>query len=114
MFFQIIMEQSHLHKKEKKLERRRYLRSRCDRIIAFTCEASTGKNAWLVGRLLDAGLGGVKIRLTQTVSLTPGQELDFICLPDMEIQGTWQDPIHILAKIAWRDDHGNYLGLEYI
>jgi hypothetical protein len=67
-----------------------------------------------VGKLLDAGLGGVRIRLTTAAPLTTGQELDFICLPDRKKQENWQEPIHFLGKIAWRDDQNNYLGLEYL
>jgi hypothetical protein len=67
-----------------------------------------------VGKLLDAGLGGVRIRLTRAAPISTGQELDFICLPDMQQQETWQDPIHVLGKIVWHDDRNNYLGLEYL
>ncbi len=108
------MVQLHLHKQEKKQERRRYPRSSCERIIAFTSEAGSGKTVWLIGKFVDAGIGGLKIRLTQAVSLVPGRVLHCICLPSMEGQENGQAPVHILGKIAWRDDHGNYLGLEYL
>lgn len=69
-----------------------------------------GKEAVHLAEILDAGIDGLRIRLTDQSGFKVGHDVDIACLPSTKHSGAFKHR----CQVAWEDSENLEVGLKYL
>lgn len=82
--------------------------------VTFCWQDDSGRSNWYLGRILDAGTGGIRVKAGRALTLLRGRQLDILCLPDTDQSPSEEVPLHIQGRVAWQDADRRSFGLQYL
>ena len=62
-----------------------------------------------LAEILDAGVKGMRVRLTNQTGFQVGQEMDIVCFPQRDVS-----PLTLRCRVAWEDADNLEVGLKYL